>query len=317
MDASVVIPALNEAELLPGLLSDLRRQRDVQHEVIVADAGSSDGTQELCRRLGARVVDGGLPAEGRNAGARVATGSVLVFLDADVRVKRDFLRSALTEMRERSLVAATCRARPLSNLSVDRVIHNFANAFIRLNQSTDPHAPGYCILITREVFEAIGGFDETLMVAEDHDLVSRATAHGPFRLLLRPTIQVSVRRYEKEGRVAYAIKSIQIAVHRAFRGEIGKGSDAIEYEFGDYSEDEVRGGRRVLREVERALLRIDRETAKLDDRVLLGNEQSGGAIDHLQRARDRFAEAWRQIAERSPEDDDEASRRPPRSAPER
>lgn len=292
MQASVIIPVLNEHDLLPKLLRDLNRQRGVQFEVIVADAGSTDGTREAAEELGATVVEGGLPAAGRNAGAREATGEVLVFLDADVRLQRDFLRRAIHEMHERELTAATCPARPLSKLSVDRVVHDFANLFIRLNQRTDPHAPGYCILVRRSVFEKIGGFDESLKVAEDHDLVSRAAEHGPFRMLDSTHIKVSVRRYEKEGRLGYALKAIKVTVYRAISGEISLDSDVVDYEFGDYEEDEAKGGRRVLRQLERALIRLDAETARLDERVLYGTEEHDGAIDGLQRVRDTVKAGW-------------------------
>src|SRR6185503_2943291 len=56
MDLSVVIPTLNEAATLPALLDDLRRQRDLTLEVIVADGGSEDGTRELATQNGATLV---------------------------------------------------------------------------------------------------------------------------------------------------------------------------------------------------------------------------------------------------------------------
>lgn len=65
---SVVVPALNEAAYLPNLLEALAAQTRPANEVIVADAGSTDGTPEIARRYGARVVKGGSPAAGRNAG---------------------------------------------------------------------------------------------------------------------------------------------------------------------------------------------------------------------------------------------------------
>jgi len=67
---SVIIPTLNEAGYLPLLLEALAAQTRPADEIIVADAGSVDGTAELARRRGARVVHGGTPAVGRNAGAR-------------------------------------------------------------------------------------------------------------------------------------------------------------------------------------------------------------------------------------------------------
>ena len=67
---SAIIPTLNEAVYLPLLLEALAAQTRPADEIIVADAGSADGTVELACRRGARVVRGGTPAVGRNAGAR-------------------------------------------------------------------------------------------------------------------------------------------------------------------------------------------------------------------------------------------------------
>jgi glycosyltransferase involved in cell wall biosynthesis len=98
MKASVIIPTLNESDLLPGLLDRLDRQSFRDFEVIVADAGSKDGTQEICRSRGVVLVEGGMPAVGRNRGAAVARGERLFFLDADVMPPDDFLEKALEEM---------------------------------------------------------------------------------------------------------------------------------------------------------------------------------------------------------------------------
>lgn len=300
MHASVIIPTYNEAELLPGLLSDLGAQRGIEFEVIVADAQSTDRTREIARAAGARVVEGGLPAVGRNAGAAVATGDVLVFLDADVRIPRAFLRRALSEMRAREVVAATCPVKPISRLSIDRLVHNFANMFVRMNERNDPHAPGYCILIRADVFRTIDGFDESLKLAEDHDLVSRASRHGPFRMLMSTFLRVSIRRYQKEGRIAYALKAIKVGLYRAAVGEIEAENPIVEYEFGDFSEDEARGARKMLRRIERALIKLDRRTTQIDERVLHGDDENPGAIEQLRDARDSFREAWPTLFEAPP-----------------
>src|SRR5258705_4713330 len=95
MDAelTVVIPAKNEVEMLPRLLESLCRQDYegmASTRVLVADAGSTDGTVEaglgFRDRLKVEVIAGGLPSVGRNAGARLATTKYVLFLDADVEL---------------------------------------------------------------------------------------------------------------------------------------------------------------------------------------------------------------------------------------
>jgi rSAM/selenodomain-associated transferase 2 len=87
---SVVVPALNEAAGIVAALQALAPLRGRGHEVIVVDGGSADGTPELARPHCDRVL---ASARGRatqmNAGARAASGDVLVFLHADTRLPPD------------------------------------------------------------------------------------------------------------------------------------------------------------------------------------------------------------------------------------
>jgi hypothetical protein len=80
-------------------------------------------------------------------------------------------------------------------------------------QYVAPHAPGFCILVKRSVHEAIGGFDETVVLAEDHDYVQRAAEHGKFRVLKTASVATSMRRIEKEGLVRLAFKYLYCEVY--------------------------------------------------------------------------------------------------------
>ncbi len=255
MKISVIIPAKNEEKFLPVLLESIKNQDFDDYEVIVADAFSTDGTREIAAGYGARVVDGGMPGPGRNAGARAAKGEFLVFLDADVVIPEHFLKNLYNEMQERYIDVATCAIRPMSDIQLDRVIHNVINLTVMANLRINPMAFGFCIFITKRLFDRIGGFDETIKVAEDNDLVKRASDHRPLRYLNSTHVKVSVRRYEKEGRLQYAAKGIKLNVYRAFRGEIRYGNDVLEYDFGGYDGDYNRG--KALDKIEKALIRME------------------------------------------------------------
>ena len=262
MRISVIIPTKNEEKLLPKLLRSLQLQDFNNFEVIVADAFSTDRTREIAAEYGARVVDGGMPGEGRNAGARAADGDILVFLDADVIVPPHFLMNVHTEMQERYIDVATCAIHPLSDYQIDRIIHKLINLTILANLRVDPKAFGFCIFITKRLFDRIGGFDETIKVAEDNDLVKRASEFRHLRYLSSTFVNVSVRRFEKEGRLQYVAKGIGLNIYRMFRGEIRHGNNIVEYTFGGY--DSSREQRKALDKLERGLKTLEKtQRAKL------------------------------------------------------
>jgi glycosyltransferase involved in cell wall biosynthesis len=229
---------LNESALLPGLLDRLDGQTFRDFEVIVADAGSKDGTREICRSRGVILTEGGMPAVGRNAGAAVAKGDRLFFFDADVMPPPDFLEKALEEMTSEGIRLATCWFEPDSDNPLDQLLFELANHFVKLSLKTDPHAGGFAIFVDRDLFERVGGFDETLKLAEDHDFVKRAARYAPLHMLESTQIRMSVRRLEKDGRFSYSAKCIQVELHRLFKGEITE--DIVDYQFG--YDQEGKGG---------------------------------------------------------------------------
>lgn len=260
MKISIVIPTKNEQELLPRLLDSIKKQDFDDFEVIVADAHSTDKTRSIAEEYGARVVDGGMPGAGRNAGARAASGEFLVFLDADVIIPEDFLKNLYNEMQERYIDAATCAIKPLSDIQLDRVIHKMINLTILANLRIDPKAFGFCIFISKRLFNRIGGFDETIKVAEDNDLVKRASEFRPLRYINSTYVQVSVRRFEKEGRLSYVAKGIGLNIYRVFKGEIRFGNDVVAYDFGGY--DKGKENLRALDRIERGLISLENRFKK-------------------------------------------------------
>jgi glycosyltransferase involved in cell wall biosynthesis len=205
---SVVIPALNEAALLPGLLTKLGAQTRQPDEIIVADAGSDDGTRHIARQSGCVVVAGGSPAAGRNAGALAASGDILMFLDADVSPPVDFLEKALAEFTGRGCGVAASLVTPLERNPEFLLAVAIVNTYIRATRPFLPHAPGCCIVAHRDVHAAIGGFDESVQLAEDHDYARRALEAGQFQLLSSVRMPVSMRRIAREGLARVAVKYV-------------------------------------------------------------------------------------------------------------
>lgn len=228
---SVVIITKNEETYVPLLLESIRTQTLQPNEVIIADAGSTDRTREIATSYGCRVVEGGLPSTGRNRGADAASGSHLLFLDADVELRDPrFLEQAWKEIQDRNLDFATCDVEPISDRPLDHVVHGFYNHYVRLVKPVIKHAPGFCIFARKHTHDAIGGFDETIRFCEDHDYIRRGCHSGTFDYLERVKIPVSVRRLDRDGRLTIAVKYTLGELHLLTLGPVKH--DLFRYSFG-------------------------------------------------------------------------------------
>ena len=228
---SIIIPTLNEEKYLPKLLDSLKKQTFRNFEIIVADNHSKDATKSIAKAAGCRVVEGGLPAQGRATGAKVATGDMLFFVDADCVLKSTYLEKALAEIKERKLDAAGGAITALDGNFLDAFYFWFFNGWMQLMQHITPHAAGCSVFCTKEHYDKIGGFNRTIKLYEEHDFVRRAAKMGTFRILSSVKTATSVRRFVAEGRLKTGVKLMISALYRIFFGEIKE--DTFEYHY-DY-----------------------------------------------------------------------------------
>lgn len=230
---SVIIPTLNEKEYIPVLLAALKRQTYTPIEIIVADAGSYDGTLEIAHNSNVKIIKGGLPGIGRNAGAREASGNILLFLDADVCPDQNFISNIVDAFLVNNYAVATCRIRPLEKKLSNEILTVGTNVYFEVIRPISPHAPGFCIISRRSVHERLGGFDETLRISEDMDYARRASRIGKFGIISKVKIPVSMRRVQKEGTLNLGLKYAWCEL----LGFIGKPvrKPPFEYEFGKFS----------------------------------------------------------------------------------
>ena len=143
---SIIIPAYNEEEYLPKLLKCIKNQTCKDYEVIVADADSKDKTRQVAKKHGCKIVKGGLPAVGRNSGAKIAKGDILLFLDADVWFDDNFLKNAIDEFQKRKLDVAGFYIHPIGDNVVDKIFFAIFNLWIFSTQFFYPNASGSCIM---------------------------------------------------------------------------------------------------------------------------------------------------------------------------
>ncbi|WP_417519285.1 TIGR04283 family arsenosugar biosynthesis glycosyltransferase [Marinobacter sp.] len=191
---SIVVPVWMEASAVEKTLGALQPLRAAGHEVIVVDAGSTDGTARLAAPLADRMVQS---PKGRgaqmNAGASVARGGVLLFLHADTRLPsnaQDYLRAFVSSDK----AWGRFDVRLSGQGAMFRVIAWFMNQRSRL---TGMCTGDQALFVRREIFEALRGFD-TLPIMEDIEFSKR------FRLVSRPfcihnPVITDSRRWEQGG----------------------------------------------------------------------------------------------------------------------
>lgn len=207
---SLVIPAWNEAALLPRLLDSVEAARahwiesggqaqDI--EVIVADNSSTDATADIARERGCLVapVEKRVIAASRNGGAALAHGELLCFVDADSVLHPEcFLAIAKAMADPRAVGGAT-------GVTVDRWSLGIALVFaLAMPLIWLTGFDSGVVFARRADFETIGGYDERRMVAEDLDYLTRLRRLGRTRgqrlVRLRGVKTItSTRKFDQHG----------------------------------------------------------------------------------------------------------------------
>lgn len=212
MRISVVIPTLNEAERVAGVLHHLSQLNGV-HELLLVDGGSHDQTLDIARRVTAAWrADVAAPrvrllsspasrARQQNLGAAQATGDVLLFIHADTKVPRDTAYWVRRCLRSPRVVAGAFRTwhvddRPAPPGRAGRRSRPRAPwlhlADIRSRYTSLPYGD-QGLFLTRSVFQRVGGFPEQPLM-EDLELSIRLRRLG--KICVAPArIEVSGRRF--------------------------------------------------------------------------------------------------------------------------
>jgi glycosyltransferase involved in cell wall biosynthesis len=175
----------------------LERQNYIWFETIIVANGCTDRTAGVARGRCHRLIVLSLKNLGmaRNLGARLAKGEVLVFLDADTILEPMALRRIAQDFTK-ECAAGTVRGRPDGRKLAYRVIYALKNLIHRL--CVHPGSSGV-ILCWKEHFLRTGGFDESLQVRENSELMKRLKRFGRYKYIPDITAITSMRRYERRG----------------------------------------------------------------------------------------------------------------------
>ncbi|MBM4440586.1 MAG: TIGR04283 family arsenosugar biosynthesis glycosyltransferase [Candidatus Rokubacteria bacterium] len=221
-DLAIVIPVLNEADELPGLIASLQPFAH-EAEIVFVDGGSADASAEIIRAAGLRLVTTE-PGRARqmNAGARATRGEILVFLHADVRLPADALGAIRAAMADERVVAGRF------DLAYDTRRWPYpAIAWCGSQRSrlTKIFTGDQTIFVRRSAFIAVGRYPDVALM-EDVELSRRLKRRGRLACL-RLRVRASTRKCRREGvwrtvalmwllRTLYALGVAPSRLHRVY-----------------------------------------------------------------------------------------------------
>lgn len=242
IDLAIVIPTLNEEKFIGKLLDSILNQTLWPKEIVVVDAYSKDNTikevikrQRLFPKLKYYQIPKHTISRQRNFGARKTKAAHILFLDADSELKDPkTLEKYFDEVLRKKPDLAAATNLPISNFWKDIVYFASIDLLFKTAKPVWPVADGRNMYIKREVFEKNGGFDEDIVIGEDHEIVQRVVKKGgKFIFLDNPKIYNSARRFHKEGRRNFTLKMVRSFFHVLKNGYKNNPVE-IEYKFGKF-----------------------------------------------------------------------------------
>jgi glycosyltransferase involved in cell wall biosynthesis len=198
MKLSIIVPAHNEEQYIGKCLSSLLNQTYKNYEIIVVNDGSTDRTEAIVKELQKRnkkiklisFKEGHSAAFARNRGAEKAKGEILVFIDADQFVKKDFLNRIAKNFENKKIDAIVGKVLGASKTFIGKCFAARKWLFWltrqRKKQILTPEKPGCILAIRKKAFFDIGCYNEKLFYREDSYLANKAKER--YVVLLDPFI---------------------------------------------------------------------------------------------------------------------------------
>jgi glycosyltransferase involved in cell wall biosynthesis len=185
---SLIVPCKNEERNIERCLNAIIGQEDANLiEVVVVDNGSEDGTLAILEGFGPRITILSLPdasiAQVRNYGVRYASADWLAFIDGDVEVAHDWLKTLLAALdREGKAGTDVTRLVTGSTCTIPEVPSWIERVWFAQLAARDSKGDGYInsghMIVHQKLFDAVGGFSPSLETGEDEAFCVEAVRRG-------------------------------------------------------------------------------------------------------------------------------------------
>ncbi|GAB4219181.1 MAG: hypothetical protein Fur009_4020 [Candidatus Microgenomates bacterium] len=224
---SIIIPTLNEEKFLPKLLSDIVKQKQNDFEVIIIDGYSKDDTKNIALSFKKKLnlfffeSDKKNVAGQRNFGAKKANGKYLIFLDADSRIQSTFLKKVKNYIEKNKGLVFIPYVKAERKNKIYQPLFDLANILVEFSQKLPKKfSLGGSMIIEKNFFHLLGGFNEKLFISEDHELIQRVCDYGvQIKFIKNSPVVFSLRRIKKEGEVKFFYKYFIATARRLILNE--------------------------------------------------------------------------------------------------
>jgi rSAM/selenodomain-associated transferase 2 len=193
---SIIIPILNEVDTIHRLLLHIEKtiSKTIAYEIIIVDGGSTDGSQKAVQNHQKTKLIHSEKGRAKqlNTGAKAASGNLFYFLHCDSFPPKNFDLDILEQIQNGN--KAGCFR---MKFNYSHPVLWVSQWFTRINHISC-RGGDQSLFVTRELFNEIGGYNESYIIYEDNEIIKQLYLKKQFTVIPKPLI-TSARRYQENG----------------------------------------------------------------------------------------------------------------------
>ncbi|MBI2599295.1 glycosyltransferase [Candidatus Daviesbacteria bacterium] len=188
---SIIITTKNEKDVIKRLIDSIRNQSYQNLEIILVDNNSTDGTFQIAKKMGIKVYTFGPERSAqRNMGVKRSSGKYLMILDADMVLQKDVVAECVAECEKDSSIGGIVIPEQSIGENFWEKVKAFERSFYNIEGDITTDAARF---FTREAFNKVEGYDESITGPEDWDFPENVRKNG-FKLV---RIKSKIYHYER------------------------------------------------------------------------------------------------------------------------